>query len=455
VGAPSANARVSAISGGATRAPETPHTRSVDRGSSSNRAADVYGTITPGGAPQTVTISTAGDKARVTFDGVANERVSLNVTNVSIPFSYVSIQKPAGTGDLVSPTAVFSGGKFIDALTLPTSGTYTIYIDPQSNGTGSLTLTLYDVPADVSGPIVAGGSAVSATTTVPGQNARFTFSGSAGQRVSLGITGVSLSPSGSAELVSILTPTGGSLVSSGIVTSAGWIDTTTLPVSGVYTVLVDPVAAATGNSSLTLYDVPPDVTGALAPGEAGDVLSPATSTPGQNARLSFAGTLGQRVSLKISGVTLSSGGTFETISILKPDGSTLAGSGVVLNSGWIDTQTLPTTGTYTVLVDPDKGTTSTTTIRAYDVPPDFTGTIDPDSDNAVSETTTVPGQDARFTFTGTAGDTIYIPRGGVTTPASWVKLLKPDGTQLTGTPLLGQGDSTLSATLPSSGTYSA
>ena len=414
---------------------------------------DVTGTITPGGAPQSITISTAGDKARVTFDGVANQRVSLSLANVSIPSSYVSIQKPAGAGDLVSPTPVFSSGKFINAVTLPTTGVYTIYVDPQSNGTGSMTMTLYDVPPDVSGSIVAGGSSVAPTTTVPGQNARFTFSGTQGQRVSLAISSVSLTPSGSFEIVSLLSPTGASLGGSGVVTTSGWIDTKTLPSSGVYTVLVDPDGAGTGGTTLTLYDVPPDVTGALTPSQSGDELSPSTSTPGQNAKLTFAGAQGQRVSLKISGVTLSGGGTFETVSILKPDGGTLAGSGVVTSSGWIDTQTLPTTGTYTVFVDPDKGTTSSSTVRAYDVPPDFGGTIDPESDNAVNETTTVPGQDARLTFSGTAGETVYVPRGGVSIPASWVRLLRPDGSQLAGTPLAGAADGTLSATLPTSGTY--
>lgn len=416
-------------------------------------SADVSGTITPGGPPQTVTISTAGDKARVSFDGVASARVSLNLTNVSIALSYVSIQKPAGAGNLVSPTPVFSSGKFIDVVTLPTTGVYTIYIDPQSNGIGSMTLTLYDVPPDTSGTMVAGGSAVVAATTVPGQNARYTFSGTQGQRVSLAISGVSLAPSGSFEVVSLLSPSGANLGGSGVTTTTGWIDTKTLPASGVYTILVDPGGAATGSSTLTLYDVPPDVSGTLTPSQTGDALSPSTSTPGQNAKLTFAGSQGQRVSLKISDIALSGGGTFEAVSILKPDGSSLASAGVLTSSGWIDTQTLPFTGTYTVFVDPDRGATASTTLRAYDVPPDFAGLIDPESDNAVNETTTVPGQDARLTFAGTAGDTVYVPRGGVTIPLSWVKVLKPDGSQLVGTPLSGAGDGSLTATLPTTGTY--
>ena len=112
-------------------------------------ASDVTGTITPGGSPLTVTIANSGDNAAITFSGTANQRVSLNLTAVSISFSYVSIRKPDGT-DLVSSRAVFTSGKFIDTVTLPTTGTYTIYIDPNGTATGSMTLTLYDVPADQS-----------------------------------------------------------------------------------------------------------------------------------------------------------------------------------------------------------------------------------------------------------------------------------------------------------------
>jgi len=45
-----------------------------------------------------------------------------------------------------------------------------------------MTLTLYDVAADVTGSITPGGSAVTVTISVPGQNAGVTFSGTAGRR---------------------------------------------------------------------------------------------------------------------------------------------------------------------------------------------------------------------------------------------------------------------------------
>ena len=90
----------------------------------------------------------------------------------------VSITKPDGTA-LVAATSMGTNGGFIDVKSLPTTGTYTILVDPQSFAIGSATLQLYDVPADASAAITAGGAPVTIATTIPGQNAKLTFAGTA------------------------------------------------------------------------------------------------------------------------------------------------------------------------------------------------------------------------------------------------------------------------------------
>jgi len=89
-------------------------------------------------------------------------------------------------------TGVGTGGGFIDTITLPVTGTYSITIDPDTSVTGQMTLTLYDVPANPTASITIGGSPVTVTTTTPGQNAKLTFNGTAGQRVNLQMSGVTL-----------------------------------------------------------------------------------------------------------------------------------------------------------------------------------------------------------------------------------------------------------------------
>jgi hypothetical protein len=179
--------------------------------------SDVTGTITPGGPAVTVTIPTANENARITFSGTVNQRISLNMSSVSIGFSYVSIEKPDGS-NLVSPTAVFSWGKFIDTQALPVSGTYTIFIDPWSTNTGSMTLTLYDVPADAAGPISSSDeNVVDVSLSTPGQNGGFAFEGHGEHRVSLLVEANTINPA----VVRILKPDGSVLASTGAIGPAG------------------------------------------------------------------------------------------------------------------------------------------------------------------------------------------------------------------------------------------
>src|SRR6266511_4331989 len=129
------------------------------------------------------------------------------------------------------------------------AGTYTSVLDPQGAATGSATLALYDVPADASGSVGFGGPSLTISTATPGQNARITFDGRAGQHVSLKFSGVTVSLS----YVSILKPDGGTLVAPTYVMSNGRTFTLDLPADGTYAVVIDPQGAATGSMTLSLF----------------------------------------------------------------------------------------------------------------------------------------------------------------------------------------------------------
>src|SRR5215203_2230790 len=77
------------------------------------------------------------------------------------------------------------GTSFFVVATLPSTGTYTIFVDPTTTVTGGLSVTLHDVPADSTGTVTVNGSAVTVTTTTPGQNGSRTFSGTAAQQVAV------------------------------------------------------------------------------------------------------------------------------------------------------------------------------------------------------------------------------------------------------------------------------
>jgi hypothetical protein len=412
--------------------------------------ADVLTTITPGGAAVTVTTVVPGQNAKAAFAGTAGQRVSLKVAislNTSADTAKVSITKPDGT-TLVSATTIGSTGGFIDVKVLPLTGTYTILVDPQSAATGSVTLTLYDVPADVVTAISFGAS-VTVTATTPGQNANATFTATAGQRAAVRFSSVTIGTSTTGSVKgSILKPDGMTLKSLTFGTSGGALEATQLPVSGTYTILVDPQSFATGSATLTLYDVPPDVTGTISPD--GSPVTVTLVAPYQNGRMTFAGTAGQRVSLKMKFVATSC--CTANISILKPDGSLFVSPiGVGATETFIDAKTLPVTGTYTIVVDPQGTATGTATLTLYAIPGDVTATITAGGPLA-TVTTTAAGQNARLTFSGTAGDGIVLGIGP-TCCATTVSILKPDGTTLVSPKSFGTAGGKVYTRLTVTGTY--
>jgi Subtilase family len=403
--------------------------------------ADTTLPIAPNGPAVTVATTVPGQAARATFEGRAGQRVSLRVANVTIPIANVSLVRVGGAA-VGTGTMVGSAGAFVDARTLPDNGTYAVVVDPQSANTGAATLTLYDVPPDSGGSIVPGGSAVSVTTTAPGQNARLSFDGTAGQRVSARIANVTMPNA----YVSLVKPDGGTLGTKTLVGSAGaFLDVRSLPSSGRYELLVDPLAAGTGSATVTLYDVPPDVTATASPG--GPPVAVTTTTPGQDARVTFAGAAGARVSVRVSNVS-----TTAYVSLVAPDGSYLARNVLVgAAGGFLDTETLPAAGTYDLLVDLPGAATGSLTLTLYDVPPDaaFTGSI---GGAGVPVRVSVPGQNARLSFAGTAGR-VSLVLSSVTLSSSYVSVLRPDGTTQVSPTLIGPTGRTFTFDLTQTGTY--
>ena len=403
---------------------------------------DLSGTISPGGASVSLLFSVPGQNGLLTFTGTQNQRVSLLVTGVTTTGSgqhTIKLYKPDGS--VLATLSDIANNSFLDTQTLPSAGTYTIVADPSGTATGNWTLTLYDVPQDTSGTITPGGSAVTVTTSTPGQNGTLTFSGTANQRISLYLTSVTSSP-----YISIRKPDGSNLVAPVQVSSGSFIDTKTLPVTGTYTIFIDPPGKNTGNITLTLYDVPADISGSITPG--GSAVTVTTTVSGQNGLLTFSGTSTQRVSLKMSSVTIS--GT--NVTIYKPDGSVLAGYVNVTTTGaFIEPVTLPVTGTYSILVDPQITYTGSMTLTLYDVV-DFTGSTTVGG-AAVTVTLNAAGQNGQVTFSGTSSQQVTVHVTSNTIAGVTVRLLKPDGSQLTSSFSSSSSFNLTQMTLPTTGTY--
>lgn len=180
-----------------------------------------------------------------------------------------------------------------------------------------------------------------------GQNGSVTFVGMSGQRITLrGTDGMAAQISLACDVnVSILKPDGSVLAPATCMEGSGVIEPRTLPATGTYTI-VDPTMWAIGDVTLTLYDVPADTTSVTAIGE--PAVSVPLSSPGQNGTLSFSGSAGQQVTVRLTSNTFG----WVTVRLLKPDGTQLTSLYAPWSSFNLATQILPTSGTYTIVIDP-------------------------------------------------------------------------------------------------------
>jgi YD repeat-containing protein len=202
-------------------------------------AAAVDGTAVP------LTSTVPGQNFVVSFAGSAGQRVFVKFSsNTFTCCPSVTVRKPDGT-TLASKSIV--GNDYIDTVVLPVDGTYTVTINPDGPAIGSLTVQLFTVPADTTAVVSVGGSAATVTTTTPGQNAGVAFAGTAGQAVTVTITGASMG----FTTYTLRKPDGTSLASVSATGNAS-IANKTLPASGTYTVFVDPSGSGTGSATLAV-----------------------------------------------------------------------------------------------------------------------------------------------------------------------------------------------------------
>ena len=238
------------------------------------------------------------------------------------------------------------------------------------------------------------------------------FNGTAGQRITLGMSEATFASS----VVSILKPDGTILASKTIDTNGGYLEDNTLPVTGIYTIVVDPDGTNTGSMKLTLLSVV-DITGEI---NIGSTAAVTILVPGQNARLTFSGTAGQRINVQTVGTTIPS-----QISILDLNGMALTSVSTSANGGpaYSDFVTLPVTGTYTVFLDPIGPAKGTISVMLAEI----RGLSGPITINVpATVTTTVPGQSVKLTFNATAGQQLSVALSGSITSGK-LNLLRSDG----------------------------
>lgn len=297
----------------------------------------------------------------------------------------------------------------------------------------------------LAGTIVPGGIALPVTIGNTSENALITFQGHAHERVSLDVGAVSIPFS----FVSIRGPDGSDVVAPTLVGSdGGFLEPVSLPTTATYTIFFDPQGPATGSTTLTLHDLPADAVGTITAD--GRAVTATTDVPGQNAVYRWRGSRGERVSLDVTDIKLDS--DYELVKIVSPDGSVTAGSGPTSTGHFFEPLTLPTTGAYTVVVDPHGAATGSTSLTLHRLPERRVTRI------AIGGATrrvaiTIPGAEATLAFTGRAGAHVSIRVANSTVPFSRITIRASNGPALAGE-LVSAGAAVVGPTLlPVDGVY--
>jgi len=303
----------------------------------------------------TVVTSTPGQSKRLLFQATSGQTMTLVTGNVQTSpvggtLSY-AIYTPGQQSYLSSSSAI---GDTVNLPALPNTGTYQVIVSPGSGVTGSVQL---DLEPGIQDTLASNGQSSTFNGYVAGQNVTITFNANQGDNLELTLSGGSVTgTSGSPYMVNVYAANGTN-ISSNINCYSGW--TCRYPLwnlaAGTYTVIVSPPDSKSSISFNAMLE--------------SDILGPALSINnevttslalGQVERLTFNATAGSQLALNVAGESTSNpSGLPVYVNVYSPGTSpitpanayisaTITGSGGIALPSY--PATLPTTGTYTVIV---------------------------------------------------------------------------------------------------------
>ena len=336
-----------------------------------------------------------GQSAILTFNGAASQVVSINLNSTIASYNAV-LYDPHSIA--VQSGSYGTGNALLGPITL-TAGSYRLYLNPQGTTTGNVAVSINnDQPVMAS--ISIGGSPVT-VSTIAGQSANLSFSGSAGQIITVQVSngtypGCTVTQAG--VNVAIFNPDQSQLASYGCLGS-GYLGRITLRQSGLYRLNLWPGSwTYSGSMTFTLYNVVDDDTTITAAVNGGPPVTVTTGVVGEDANATFSGTSGERIALNLTNGTYPGCGLFTggiEVSIFNPDTSVLEQAGCLGTPYFFSTVSLAENGTYTIQVNPYPYTGSVT-LTLYSVPPNVSGSIS--IGGSGFPFTTVVGQSANITF---------------------------------------------------------
>jgi hypothetical protein len=175
-----------------------------------------------------------------------HDRVSLGIG--AGPAGKVYVRNADGT--VVASATIGPSPAFIEPWTFARG--QTIQTERMGSDIGNVTVTMFDVPPDATRSITIGGPAVHLVIEQPGQNGAVTFAGRQGQQIVVHISGNSTR----AVAIRVLKEKDRNTILMSTTSSASsfGVPTFTLPATGAYIVVVDPIGANTGALNVSVAE---------------------------------------------------------------------------------------------------------------------------------------------------------------------------------------------------------
>ena len=421
----------------------------------------VTGTVPDNGSSQGYTANAPGQNAYLTFTANAGDNLEFELSNISVTggSSSLSVTITNSVGTQITSSTCSGASPGSDCriyLWNMAADTYSVVVSP--TGGGVMTFNALLQP-DIVGPALTANTPNSVHLST-GQVERFTFNATAGETVALNLTSVSTTPVGQAVYVAIYRPDVGTITPTDYYTyfsptGSQILNLPNLPVSGVYTVIVNTAVGTPASAQLTLVS---GITGSLPAN--GTSQSYTTNAAGQNAYLTFTASAGANLEFALSNISVTGGSSSLGVTITNSAGTQVTSSTCSGASPGSDCRIYlwnMAADTYSVVVSPMGGDIMTFNALLL---PDIVGpALTANTPTAITLST---GQVERLTFNATAGETVALNLSGVsTTPAGqdlYVVVYRPDVGTITPTDYYTYFDTTSSQTLnlpnlPVSGTY--
>jgi hypothetical protein len=195
---------------------------------------NITATINSDGTATNFSLTTPWQLALLTFSGTTGQSVSALMSNSTIANSSLCLAIQEPTGAFLSDVCDSSP---LGPVTLPTTGTYTLWLFPWDGSTGNVAVALYNV-VNFTGTITPSGSSVTLNFTSPGQQTYLTFTGSAGQTIT--VVGMNSNFPYCEPYGELFDANGNVTAGTACLGTSGSIGPTTLSILGTYTLEVWP-----------------------------------------------------------------------------------------------------------------------------------------------------------------------------------------------------------------------